>query len=219
NTGSASPFTAITGDRVDFVNDLGIKPRNNLTMPEVSFNFWGTQTLRVSYFALAQNATNTITRSFVFGGTTYTASDVVNTRFDLQMLRVRYEWGLLHFAPFSLAMGVGGDVIFVRAKIADQTSGEAADTGHQIGGTPIVSLRARFNLPAGFGIEAHAEGMYVGLGWLGRGEAGLDWQFLRYLSVQGGYRAEYVSVNMQDINGVSAGMRMQGAYVSATAWF
>lgn len=219
DNGTFSPIVAVVGDHVDFVEDLGIERRRTILIPEIAFNFWGRQVIRVGYFSLVDQARNTLTRTFVFGGTQFTVNDDVESEFDLRVLRVRYEFGIFNFAPVSLAAGIGGDVVWVRAQLNDTTTLTTLDTGHQVGGVPILTLRARANLPYGVGFELHAEGFHLGLGWVGRGSAGVDWQLLRFFSIQAGYSIDHISVNMRDVNGIRAGMALQGAYASVTAWF
>ena len=219
DTGTASPTTPVVGDHVDFVKDLGIKPHRTLLIPEISFNFWGTQTIRVGYYSLVDSARNRITRSFIFGGNTYTFNDDINSDFDLRMLKVRYEWGLFSFEYFNMAMGFGGDVIWIHAHVDDTTSGTTLDTGHRVGGVPILELRMRANFGYGVGIEVQAEGFHLGLGWIGRGSAGLDWQVLRFLSIQGGFMIDSVGVNMRELNGIRAGARQTGGFGAITFWF
>lgn len=221
--GSFSPFVAVVGDHVDFVDDLGVAPDRNILIPEIAINFWGRQVIRVGYFSLVDSAHNTLTRTFVFGGTQFTTTDDVNSQIDLRVLRVRYEFGIFNFgvAGFgcSIAAGLGGDVVWVRAQVDDTTSGDSLDTGNQVGGVPIVTLRARADLPYGLGVEGHAEGFHLGLGWVGRGSVGVDWQVLRFLSIQAGYAVDYVHINMREMNGIRAALQMQGVYASVTAWF
>jgi hypothetical protein len=219
NKGTASPTTEVVGDHLDFEKDLGIEPNRALLIPEISVNFYGRQVIRVGYFSFVDSADGKLERTFVFGGNQYTVNDDIHSDFDLRVLRVRYEWGLFNFMPISLAMGFGGDAIWVHAHVDDTTAGTTLDTGHRVGGVPILTLRTRINLPYGVGIEGHIEGMHVGLGWVGRGSAGLDWQILRFLSFQGGYQMDFIGVNMRKINGVTAQSRLAGAFFSVTAWF
>lgn len=219
NKGTASPTTPVVGDHLDFVKDLGIEPDRALLIPEISVNLYGQQVLRASYFSLEDTAHGRLERTFVFGGNQYTVNDDIDSDFYLRVLRIRYEFGLFSFMPVNLVLGMGADAIWVHAHITDNTAGTDLDTGHRSGGVPILELRTRINLPYGVGFEGHIEGMHVGLGWVGRGSVGLDWQILRFISFQGGYQLDYVGINMRELNGVRAGSRLAGAFGSVTVWF
>lgn len=82
------------------------------------------------YLALERQGTATPSTPFVYGGTTYRATDAVETTLDLRRYSAMYLYSPLHNDRFELSVGLGVDLIDFQALLAVPARGiRRQDTG------------------------------------------------------------------------------------------
>lgn len=207
---------APAGTKFDAVDDLGIGDEN-FPSGEAFLRF-GRFHLRVGYTSVSYDGSNTLSRTIVFNGQTFSVSDNVVSMLDVDMIDAEIQVDLIRpdLVAASFYLGLVGKVKFVDGEVELRST---ALTEKQDFQAPIPMV----GLAAGVGIlkdlvraDARAAGMSYSGNHLFEGDAYLSIIPFPFLRIQGGYRLIDLKVDDDDI---VAELTMKGPYAGAQISF
>ena len=207
---------APAGTKFDAVDDLGIGDEN-FPSGEAFLRF-GRFHLRVGYTQVSYDGSNTLSRTIVFNGQTFSVSDNVVSKLDVDMIDAEIQVDLIRpdLVAASFYLGLVGKVKFVDGEVELRST---ALTEKQDFQAPIPMV----GLAAGVGIlkdlvraDARAAGMSYSGNHLFEGDAYLSIIPFPFLRIQGGYRLIDLKVDDDDI---VAELTMKGPYAGAQISF
>jgi hypothetical protein len=209
---------SVPGTRVDFKSDLGLEDEN---LPEVRLLFWTgpNSRIRLAYLGGSFEGDETLTRSFQFHGTTFTASSRVETDVDVHYGRLGWAYmfpvvpGIFKIGPLLEAKGV-----FIDASVKTVGGGSTVRESVELPiAFPTVGLMVNLIPHRMLEIFAEASGIPLGdLGYVVDAEAGLRFVPFRLLTLSAGYRIFDVRVGESDDFGK---MKLWGPFIGASLRF
>ncbi|OLD64050.1 MAG: hypothetical protein AUI47_07565 [Acidobacteria bacterium 13_1_40CM_2_68_5] len=150
------------GTSVDFQDTLDLDRTDNSKMGRVWFH-WGKSRLFLDYFDASRKGSTTLTQSFFFNDTLYTAGQVVASDLDVKLLQAQYRFTLADLKLADVSLGL----VLNQAKVNMQL-----DNGLPGGRTtfdksvpyPTVAAAVTLKPVPGFHIRVEANGVKLNIG-------------------------------------------------------
>ncbi len=164
-----------SGDKVDLQADVGLDDQESTDIERFFFQM-GPSRYEFGRWGLAVDGQTSIDSSFDFGGSTYTAGDVVETQFDLEVWRAAYLF-CPKLGSFKVGVGLALQWWDVEAELDNETAAfdESFDESY-----PIPALTARLDIPISLFISFTSQADYL--------EVDLDDVEGRFLDSTAGFR-------------------------------
>jgi len=206
----------IPDTKFDVKDDLGVGNENFLSGE--AFVRFGRVTLRLGYTPIRFDGDHTLARTIEFGGQTFSVSDNVISRLDVDMLDADLQVDILRhdLIAASFYLGLIGKVKYVdgEVELASSVLKEKRDFQAPI---PMIGLAAG----AGFANNlVRADARVTGMAYSGNHlyEADVFASFVPFpfFRIQGGYR--YIELKV-DENDIVADLKLKGPYVGAQLSF
>lgn len=151
-----------SGTKVDVAADLGVDQGEGTT---VSLNaaILDAHLVDFDYLMYSPTGLKRPSRTFVFHNRTYTPDHVVETRVDLNWLRLSYGYKFWDFSPFWIAPRFGVHHIRNTTTINGMTEeeGMTSNTRSLDGTYPVLGLEARCLFPYGIDTSVELEGVHL----------------------------------------------------------
>ena len=216
---SATAQTTTAGvpeTKFDVKGDLGVGDENFFSGE--AFVRFGRVTFRLGYTPIRFDGNKTLTRTIEFGGETFSVSDNVISRLDVDMLDAELQVDMLRhdLIAASFYLGLIGKVKYVDGEV-ELTSSALTERRDFKAPIPMIGLAAG----AGFANNlVRADARVTGMAYSGNHlyEADVFASFvpLPFLRVQGGYRYIDLKVDEDDI---VADLELKGPYIGAQLSF
>jgi len=177
------------GTLFTFDDTLGVDDSDTTPMGRVWFR-WGKSRLVVDYVDLSQSGDRTITQDLTFNGTTYSASETIDTDLGLKLTQAKYQYSLVNLKVVEFGFDVGFNLAQVNMELAGSGSGTTTFDEN----IPFPTVGATFVVkPApGFHIRAEADGLSVTVSGnsvdILDARLQLEYYFLHSFGVFAGYR-------------------------------
>jgi outer membrane protein len=202
--------------KIDVQDDLGVGDENFLSGE--AFARFGRVTLRLGYTPIRFEGNKTLTRTIEFGGETFSGSDNVISRLDVDMLDAELQVDILRhdLIAASFYLGLIGKVKYVDGKV-ELTSSALTERRDFKAPIPMIGLAAG----AGFvnnlvRVDARVTGMAYSGNHLYEADAFASLCPFPFFRIQGGYR--YIELKA-DENDIVADLKLKGPYVGAQLSF
>lgn len=190
---------APAGTRFDAKGDLGVKDEEFLSGE--AFVRFGRVHFRIGYTPVSFDGSNTLTRTIVFGGQTFSVADNVISRLDMDMIDAEAQVDLLRpsLVAASFSLGVVGKVKFVDGEVELRSSALTELKSFQAP-VPMIGLAAGVGLLKDLvRLDARAAGIAYSGNHLFEGDAFVSFVPFPFLRVQGGYRLIDLKLDEDDI--------------------
>jgi outer membrane protein len=215
-TGSAQT-NAIGDTRFDFKDTLGVKDEN-IPFGE-AFLRLGSTTLRVGYAQIAFDGNKTLSDNLTFNGTTYLATENVNSSLDMKMLDGEVQFDFLRpdvgVAGFNIGLVL--KVKYVDGQVELRSVSQGATVKEFKAPIPMVGAAAGVGfLKDMVRVDARAAGIAYSGNHLYDADAYASFAPLPFVRIQGGYR--YIDLKI-DKDGTLASFKLSGPYLGAQLSF
>jgi len=203
---------SMAGTNFDFKSDLGLDNRDTSPMGRVWFRL-GKSHLIFDYSDSSRTGRNTISKDITFNGTTYTATDTVDSRLDLKLYKTTWRFSFVNLKVVEFGAGLG----FNAAKIDAQLDSTSAGSTRLNQTVPFPTVNASLIVKPfpGFHIRTELDGLSVDVSGnkvtIYDARVQLEWYFLHAFGVQAGYRQFRFDVNANDFGHVES--TFKGPYV------
>jgi outer membrane protein len=160
--------------------------------------------------------TGTLTRSFTYGGQTFTAGALINSKLKMDHydLTLYYSIPLLKTATLrtlNIDLGLNGRKIDFEATLTQPTTG-VSSTKDRTFYVPMLYAAIQFSPVKAFSIEAEGRGAAYGSNHYYDFSGSLKIKPFGPLYISGGYRSETLKIDESD---VKADVKFQGPFVEA----
>ncbi len=205
-----STTAGVVETRFDVKDDLGVGDEDFLSGE--AFVRFGRTTFRLGYLPVRFDGSQTLTRSIVFGGQTFSVSDNVISRLDVTLLNAELQVDVLRpdLVAANFRIGLIGKVEYVdgEVELSGSVASEKEDFRLPI---PMVGLAAE----AGFlgdrvRVDARVTGMAYSGNHLYEADVFASVAPFPFFRLQGGYRFIDLSVDEDD---VEVDLELKGPYV------
>lgn len=209
---------SIPGTDIDLDRDLGV---DNENLPELrlTLNTGLNSKLRLAYLRGDFEGDQTISRTFQFGGKTFTANSRVDTEMELHYGRIGWAWQFLAFPGiFKIGPMLELKGLVVDASIRTRGAGTSVHESEVLPiAFPTAGVMANVTPHRFVDVFAEVSGVPFGdLGHVVDAEAGVRFIPIRFFSVSAGYRIFDVRVGTDD---TFAKVRLSGPFVGASVRF
>jgi hypothetical protein len=192
------PSDGTKGATIDLEDDLALSDRETLPMASVKFRFTQRHALEFSFVSLDRDARSTVPYTFEFGGREFEIGIPVETQFDSDIYRLRYQYSFINSPKNEFAGSFGVHVMDFNAGINVIRAPE--QQFHELTAPlPVIGLMYRHHFTDHLSIGANADWLALEIGdYKGRvlnGNAGLDWFPWRNIGFGLGY--EYYSIRIE----------------------
>ena len=201
----------IPGTSLDVVGTLGVKDEDFVS-GEAFFRLWRF-VFRLGYTPVSYDGDAVLSQDIVFNGQTFSVSERVVSKLDMDMVDGEVEFELLRpdFVAFNLNLGVLAKVKYLDG-FAELSSATAGTERHDFSlPFPMVGAAAGVGVLKNF---VRADVRLAGLGYSGESmleaEGYVSVIPFPFLRIQGGYR--YLSVDVEEDEGV-ADLEIKGPYL------
>lgn len=195
----------------DLKDTLGIQDEN-LPFGEA---FLGVSrfTLRFGYTPLKYDGSSTLSRDFIFNGQTFTATDTISSRLEMNLFEGQLQFDILRpsvgVASVNLGLILQGIYVDGSIQVRSGTTGISTKEDFQLG-APLIGVAAG----AGFlkdmiRVDARATGMAYSGDHLYEVDAYASFAPFPFLRLQGGYK--YIDLKV-DESDVTASLTLSGPY-------
>lgn len=176
---------AVPNTAIDFVDDLGVDNTKGFPEGRITLELGGHK-LRYAYMPLKWDGSKNISVPVSFGGSTFTATTLVNTNLDIDYHRLGYEYDIID------TLGNRLGVIF-ELKYLDGTAtlNSAAATESKSISLPLptVGVSGQVGLPFLFSVGGEVTGITLGsYAYLVDAEAMVNLKPAPFVVISGGYR-------------------------------
>ena len=198
-------------DRIDLDDDLGLGTDSELYFKgKLEHPIPMLPNLMLAYTKNRNDGTGTISRSFNFGRFTFTASEEIYTKTQLDSYDATFYYEVLDAAAFDLDLGLTLRYIDGYAEVTSLTTGlsDRADFDVIL---PLAYANAEIPLPFP-GLEAaiSGSGITYDSNTLYDIEAALRYRLAMGLGLEGGYRAQKIEID--DVDDTSADIDIDGFF-------
>jgi outer membrane protein len=206
----------IVGTSIDFDKDLGIDDENYPTIE--AFIQADKHHFSVAYTSIEYSGTKTLTRSIVFDGKTYSASDLVNSLIEYRQIDFAYQYDFLNLENILAGFSLGGvfQVTYLDGKVSLKTTGidEKEEFALPI---PMIGLNLHVGLLADI-LEGRMRGTAIGYSGNMIYELAGDVSYtpFPFLDIHGGYKIFVIDIDEDDI---VFDYGLSGPYVALTFSF
>jgi hypothetical protein len=202
----------IPGTRFDLEDTLGVRDDDTSTQARVWFRWGKRNRLFFDYFDPNHEGKATLSQPLVFHGTTFNAGETIHTTMEMELLQARYRYHFLNLKVFEFGLGFGLNQATLRMDLSGSSTGtETLDDKVPF---PTIAGGLVIKPLPGLHIRAEAD-------WFSGSEGGdkadfldyraqIEWYFLHFFGVFGGYRSVHVDVTTEDFG--SADLTYAGPY-------
>ncbi len=203
------------GTTIDFKDDLGIEDED-YPSGEV-FVGLGRHHLSLTYTNIDYSGSNTLTRTIVFKGETYTIGELVTSSIEYQMIDFHYQYDFLNLENVMAGFSLGGvlQVKYLDGEVSlKNTFDEKEDFTIPI---PMVGLNLHIGLISDI-LEARLRGTAMSYSGNTTYEimADISLTLLPFIDIHGGYKTFVIDIDEDDVMFDSD---MSGPYVALTVSF
>lgn len=148
-----------TGTTVDFQDTLGLDKSDSSRMGRVWFKMGKTR-LIFDYFDSSRSGSETISQSFLFNDTSYTAGQDVTSDLDLKLLQAQFRFTLADLKLVDVGVGIGLNQAQINMELDNGLVGGRSTLDEKV---PYPTLAAAVTIKPvpGFHIRAEASGLKV----------------------------------------------------------
>lgn len=200
-----------TGDEIDVADDLGMESdTEGFFYAALEHPIPILPNIRVQRTALTSSGDATLTQSFTFGDTTYTASSDVSSEIVLDHTDVTLYYELLD-NWVNLDLGLTGRNLDGSVEISDGVTTEKQAFS---GWAPMIYADLAFDLPlTGLQVGVNGNALFYGDSEMSDYAARLSWESSIGLGVMGGYRQ--MTIKLDDFDDVSTDVKEKGPFAAA----
>lgn len=183
---------------VKLVDDLGIGERKDFAEGRFQVKFAKKHKFNLSYIPLKWDASKTLTKIVEFAGKTYTVGADVQSRLDLKLLKVGYEYDFL--TGKNGFLGGTFDVLVADASVelkapALSLAAEEKETLP----IPMIGLKGRVYPVKWVNFTGSLSGLPLGsYGYVLDAEASLNFNPVKYVGISAGYRYFETKIEYND---------------------
>lgn len=185
---------ASSATNVYLKQDLGIGSGNSVYVRATLNNSLpALPDLSLSYTNFDQSGSNTLDRTIVYGGNTYTVGSKVYGHLRLREVALALFYRPVRH-PFKLRLGLMGDHVNAEGTVKDLTTGQSTSASDSVI-IPAVYAGLRVPLPLGFSVGG--QGAWIGYSGthFDRWQAAAAWTSPWGLGLRAGYRKESLKVS------------------------
>ncbi|PYS95819.1 MAG: hypothetical protein DMF50_07080 [Acidobacteria bacterium] len=201
-----------TGTNFDFKSDLGLANRDTSPMGRVWFRL-GKSRLTIDYADSSRTGRDTISKDITFNGTTYTATDTVDSRLDLKLYKTAWRYSFLDLKLVEFSAGIGFNAAKIDAALDSTSTG--ATRLNQTVPFPTVNASVIVKPFPGFHIRTELDGLSVDVSGnkvtIYDARVQLEWYILHAFGLQAGYRQFRFDVDADKFGHVES--TFKGPYV------
>lgn len=176
------------GTDVNLVDDLGFDKEKDFGEGRLQIKFFNRNKFNFSYLPLKWDADHVLTQTIQFNGQTYTAGTPVQSKLELKLFKVGYEFDFL--AGEYGFLGATFDVMVADTHVEIKSLTTAIDEKYDATvPVPLIGITARWNILKWIGLTARVSGLPAGgYGYVFDAEGSLDINPIKYVGISGGYR-------------------------------
>ena len=190
----------IPGTTFDLENTLGVTDDDTSTQARVWFRWGKRNRLFFDYFDPNHEGEATLAQPLVFHGALFIPGETVNTTMEMELIQARYRYHFLNLKVFEFGLGFGLNQASLKMDLAGSASGtESLDEKVPF---PTIAGGLVIKPLPGLHIRAEAD-------WFSGSEGGdkadfldyraqIEWYFLHFFGVFGGYRSVHFDVTTED---------------------
>jgi hypothetical protein len=109
--------TGVTGSLLSAENDLLFDNKMNQGNLEFMFRMLDRHRIRADFFTSSRSSAQLLTRTILFGDDVYQVSDRLNSKLDLKMLNVTYNYSFIKLDRVELSIGLGLHLLQAEGKL------------------------------------------------------------------------------------------------------
>lgn len=215
-SGSARYKSTSSSDDLDLQDDLGYNDASTTVIrATLEHPVPVLPNVRLTYTDLDESADGRLTKSVVYGNTTFQLNEAVHSRFELKQTDITFYYRVLDNLV-NLDLGLTAKYIDSRARITGETSG--SEQANLSAWVPLVYAHAGIDLPLS-GLSIGTEGSAIGYSGSRFYDftANLNYQTPWLLGLVVGYRA--TRLELDDIDDSFADVKFSGPYAGAYLHF
>jgi outer membrane protein len=205
------------GDSIDVEDELGFDRNEAATfMANLEHPVPLLPNVRVRHFSADDSAKGEVERSRTFRGVTFTRREKVRSEYDLTTTDATFYYSPLNnWAQLDIGVTTRRFDVEVLIESREDNDRERA-AGEAI--IPMGHLGARFDLPlAGLYVSGDLDIISADDNSITDTRAAVGYQIIDNFEVEGGYRR--LSLDIEDVDDISADTDFEGGYVAATLRF
>jgi hypothetical protein len=194
----------IPGTTFDLEDTLGVTDDDTSTQARVWFRWGKRNRLFFDYFDAHHQGEATLDASLTFHGTTFNAGETVNTTMEMELIQARYRYHFLNLKVFEFGLGFGINQASLKMDLDGSSSG-----------TELLDEKVAFPTVAGGLVIKPLPGLHIRAeaDWFSGSDGGdiadfldyraqIEWYFLHFFGVFGGYRSVHYDVTTDDFGKV-----------------
>jgi len=200
------------GTRFDFKDTLGVDDSDTAPMGRLWFG-WGRSHLVFDYADMSQSGDMTLAQDFTFNGTTYPASETVDSEIGLKLLQARYHFSFVNLKVVQVGFNLGLNLAQVDMGLRSVATGST--TFNEDIPYPTIGATCTVKPFPSFHIRAEVDGLSVNVSGnkvdVFDARLQIEYYFLHSFGVFGGYRSFSFNAESDDFGFVDASY--DGPYV------
>jgi hypothetical protein len=203
------------GTEIDFEEDLGLDSSDTVFRLDGHYRFNQKHRLNFSVFDLSRDSSATIQRDIQFGDEIFLIDTVVNTEFDITIIRLTYTYSFWQRDNGYLGVTLGAHVADSKIGLAEQNLGQV-EVSSITAPLPVLGLRGEYEISDRLTLTAVGEFFMVEFddvdGSLVDLYVGIDYQVIEHVAVGLGFNSVNLDVDASknDFSG-SLDWRYEGA--------
>jgi hypothetical protein len=203
------------GTEIDFEEDLGLDSSDTVFRLDGHYRFNQKHRLNFSVFDLSRDSSATIQRDIQFGDEIFLIDTVVNTEFDITIIRLTYTYSFWQRDNGYLGVTLGAHVADSKIGLAEQNLGQS-EISEITAPLPVLGLRGEYEITDRLTLTAVGEFFMVEFddvdGSLVDLYVGIDYQVIEHVAVGLGFNSVNLDVDASknDFSG-SLDWRYEGA--------
>ncbi|HET8947445.1 MAG TPA: hypothetical protein VFQ07_10715, partial [Candidatus Polarisedimenticolia bacterium] len=190
----------VPGTTFDVEDTLGVTDDDTSTQARAWFRWGKRNRLFFDYFDANHEGNNSLSQPLVFHGTTFNAGEEVDTKMEMTLLQARYRYHFLNLKVFEFGLGFGIN----KASLKMDLTGTTTPTETLDDSVPFPSVAGGLVIKPLPGLHIRAEA-----DWISASDgddhadfldyrAQIEWYFLHFFGVFGGYRSVHFDVETED---------------------
>lgn len=201
--GSASIDGSVTGTTFDFQDTLDLDKSDSAKMGRVWFKMGKTR-LIFDYFDSSRSGSKTLSQTFLFNDTAYTAGQDVASDLDLKLLQAQFRFTLADLKLVDVGVGIALNQAQINMELDGSVSGRTT-LDEKVPYPTLVAAVAIKPVP-GFHIRAEANGLKVNVSGtrvsILDARLQIEWYVAHVLGFFTGYRTFRFDVDDRDFGSV-----------------
>jgi len=146
------------GTLMDMEHLLGLDDGTETPVADILWRITDKHRLGFNYLSLDRDGTKNLSRSINFGDQTYTAGVDVESRLDISVYRVGYDYSLINDGRKEFGLGLAVDLMPVQASI--QAAGLTAEREDILLAVPTLGLHAAYGISKKLALIGRFNGIY-----------------------------------------------------------